>query len=66
MYSESCAFDYASVTFKESDGYVTVLTGRRPVAKLLSSCSTQRSASEGLGTFSRMHASEISLFANEI
>ena len=28
MYSESCAFDYASVTFKESDGYVTVLTGR--------------------------------------
>ena len=30
MYSESCAFDYASVTFKESDGYVTVLTGRGP------------------------------------
>ena len=30
MYSESCAFDYASVTFKESDGYVTVFTGRRP------------------------------------
>ena len=29
VYSESCAFDYASVTFKESDGYVTVLTGRR-------------------------------------
>ena len=28
--SESCAFDYASVTFKESDGYVTVLTGRGP------------------------------------
>ena len=28
MYSESCAFDYASVTFKESDNYVTVLTGR--------------------------------------
>ena len=28
MYSESCAFDYASVTFNESDGYVTVLTGR--------------------------------------
>ena len=28
VYSESCAFDYASVTFKESDGYVTVLTGR--------------------------------------
>ena len=26
VYSESCAFDYASVTFKESDGYVTVLT----------------------------------------
>ena len=29
-YSESCAFDYANVTFKESDGYVTVLTGRGP------------------------------------
>ena len=30
VYSEPCAFDYASVTFKESDGYVTVLTGRGP------------------------------------
>ena len=30
VYSESCAFDYASVIFKESDGYVTVLTGRGP------------------------------------
>ena len=30
VYSESCAFDYASVTFKESDGYVTVVTGRGP------------------------------------
>ena len=30
VYSESCAFDYASVTFKESDGYVTVLTGNGP------------------------------------
>ena len=30
MYSESCAFDYASVTFKEPDGYVTVVTGRGP------------------------------------
>ena len=30
MYSESCAFDYASVFFKESDGYVTVLTDRGP------------------------------------
>ena len=28
--SESCAVDYASVTFKESDGYVTVLTGTGP------------------------------------
>ena len=27
VYSESCAFDYASVTFKDSDGHVTVLTG---------------------------------------
>ena len=30
VYSESCAFDFASVTFKESDGYVTVLTGKGP------------------------------------
>ena len=30
VYSQSCAFDYASVTFKESDGYVTVFTGRGP------------------------------------
>ena len=30
VYSESCAFDYASVTFKEFDGYVTVFTGRGP------------------------------------
>ena len=30
VYSKSCAFDYASVTFKESHGYVTVLTGRGP------------------------------------
>ena len=30
VYSQSCAFGYASVTFKESDGYVTVLTGRGP------------------------------------
>ena len=30
MYSASCAIDYASVTFKESDGCVTVLTGRGP------------------------------------
>ena len=30
VYSESCAFDCASVTFKESDGYVAVLTGRGP------------------------------------
>ena len=29
-YSESCAFDHASVTFTESDGHVTVLTGRGP------------------------------------
>ena len=30
VYSESGAFDCASVTFKESDGYVPVLTGRGP------------------------------------
>ena len=33
VYSESCALDYASVTFKESDGYVTVLTGRGPLCE---------------------------------
>ena len=31
VYSESCAIDYASVTFKESGGYVTVLTAEDPV-----------------------------------
>ena len=30
VFSESCAFDCASVTFKESDGYVIVLTGKGP------------------------------------
>ena len=30
VYSESCAFDCASVIFKESDGHVNVLTGRGP------------------------------------
>ena len=30
VYSVSCAFDYPSATFKESDGCVTVLTGRGP------------------------------------
>ena len=32
VFSESCAFDYASVTFKESEGYVTVLNDGGPVA----------------------------------
>ena len=67
VYSESCAFDYASVTFKESDGYVTVLTGRGHRCECFCRvCTTHRSASEGLGTFSCNHASEISLFASEI
>ena len=30
VHSESCAFDCASVTLKESDGYVAVLTDRGP------------------------------------
>ena len=30
VYSEPCVFDYASVTFKESHVYVTVLTERGP------------------------------------
>ena len=63
VYSESCI---TRVTFKESDGCVTVLTGRTPLRMLLSSCSTQRSASERLGTFYRSHASDTSLFASEI
>ena len=33
MCSESCAVDCASVTFKEYDGYVTVLTGRGPLCE---------------------------------
>ena len=67
VFSDSCAFDYASVTFKESDGYVTALNWQRtPLRMLLSSCTAQRSASERLETFSRSHASEISLFAREI
>ena len=61
VYSKSCAFDHASVTFKKSDGYVTVLTGRGPRC-----CSTQRSASERLGTFSCSHASEMSQSASDI
>ena len=33
VYSESCEFDYASVTFKESDGYIIVMThAEDPVA----------------------------------
>ena len=35
VYSESFAFDDASVTFKESDGYVTALTGRGPRDKCI-------------------------------
>ena len=66
VYSESCAFDYASVTFKESDGYVTVLTGRGPRCEFFCRVVPRKGqASEGLGTFSRSHASEISL-ASEI
>ena len=30
VFSESCAFDHASFTFKESDGYVNAYTGRGP------------------------------------
>ena len=30
VYTESCTLDHASVTFKESGGHVTVLTGRAP------------------------------------
>ena len=39
---------------------------RTPMRMLLSSCTAQRSACERLGTFSRSHASEISLSASEI
>ena len=64
VYSESCAFDYASVTFEESD--VAVLTGRGPVANASVELFHAKVSVEGLGTFSRSHASEISLFAGEI
>ena len=30
VYSESCAFDYANVTFKDANEFVSVLTGRGP------------------------------------
>ena len=76
VYSESCAFDYASVTFKESDGStqrsrcVTVFRpGRGPRCECFCRVvpqKQQRSASERLGTFSCSHASETSLFASEI
>ena len=57
VYSESCAFDYASVTFKESDGYVTVLTGRGPRCECFCRVvPTQRSASERLGFLAVMRA----------
>ena len=35
VYSESCAFDYASVTFKESGGYVTVFDWQRTPLRML-------------------------------
>ena len=31
VYSEFCALDYASITFKGSDGCVTVLTAEDPI-----------------------------------
>ena len=65
VYSESCAFDCASVTFKELLLHC-VNWQRTPMRMLLSSCTAQRSASERLGTFSRRYAREISLFASEI
>ena len=61
-YSESCAFDHASVTFKESDGYVTVLTGRGPRCERFCRVVPRKGQRR---TFSRSHASEISLFASE-
>ena len=67
MHSESFAFYHTSVTFKESDGYVTVVDWQKtPMRMLLSSCSARRSGSEGLGTFSHSHPSGISLSASEI
>ena len=67
VYSESCAFDYASVTFKESDGQVTVLTGRGPRCE----CSSRVVPRKGqrlkdLEHFSCSHESKISQFASEI
>ena len=65
-YDNRCEICVKSSGISESDGYVTVDWQRTPMRMLLSSCSAQRSASEGLGTFSRCHVSEISLSASEI
>ena len=63
VYSESRAFDYASVTFKESDGYVTVLTGRGPRCECF--CRVVSRKGERLKDLEHFlsHESEISQFA---
>ena len=60
MYSESCAFDEASVTFKEFDGYVTMLIGKKNVANVSVDLFHTNVKSETLGTCYCSHASQIS------
>ena len=64
VYSESCAFDHASVTFKESDGCVTELTGRRPRCECF--CRVVPRKGQRLKDLEHFLVSEISLFASEI
>ena len=64
VYSESCAFKYASVTFKESDGY---MTGTGPRCECFCRVVPRKGQRlKDLEHFSRSHASEISLVASEI
>ena len=66
-YSESCAFKYASVTFKESDGYVTVSTGRGPRCECFCRVVPRKGQRlKDLEHFLAVMRALISLFASEI
>ena len=67
VYSESCAFDYASVTFKESDGLRRCVDRRRTRGECFCRVVSRKGQRlKDLEHFSRSHASEISLLASEI
>ena len=68
VYSESCAFDYASVVFSKNLTVTSLcsLAEDPDATASVELCTAQRSASERLGTCSRSHASEILLVASEI